>query len=113
MLPMTQYIAKIDHARNIRLCLFALAVMTITMLFPDAPAYAQSFDLNTAAENVLGVLNGPLARTAAVIAICVVGYLFFFGNVNRSVLVSVLIGIFLVFSAGWIVDTITGAGGAG
>ncbi|WP_069337686.1 TrbC/VirB2 family protein [Sphingobium yanoikuyae] len=85
----------------------ALAAL-IGMAFAD-PAYAQSANgITSMAQNILSWLTGGFAKTIAVIAIAIVGYRFLTGHVSLQSLIIVIIGIFIVFSAQWIVDTISG-----
>ncbi len=86
----------------------ALAVLAVSLLLSD-PAYAQATDgITSMAENIKNWLTGAFARTIAVIAVVIVGFMFFTGRASLGVLVTVIVGIFIVFSAQWIVDTITG-----
>jgi type IV secretory pathway VirB2 component (pilin) len=85
-----------------------LAVFAISMLLTD-PAYAQAADgVTSMAENIKTWLTGTFAKTIAVIAVVIVGFMFFTGRASLGLLVTVIVGIFIVFSAQWIVDTITG-----
>src|SRR3546814_1421224 len=54
------------------------------------------------------LLSNGLLRTLAIIAIIVVGLLWFLGRASVQMLVTVVVGVVIVFSAPWIVDTITG-----
>lgn len=80
-------------------------VAIVSMAFPD-PAYAQS--LESFASNVRGLLSSTLLRTLAVIAVIVTGLLWFTGRASTTVLVTVIIGIAIVFSADSIVGLIAG-----
>ncbi len=84
----------------------ALALVAIaSMAFPD-PAYAQN--LESFASKVRGLLSSTLLRTLAVIAVIVCGLLWFMGRASTAVLVTVIIGIAIVFSAESIVSLIAG-----
>jgi type IV secretion system protein VirB2 len=73
------------------------------------PAHAQGADgITSMAENIKTWLTGTFAKTIAVIAVVIVGFMFFTGRASLGLLVTVIVGIFIVFSAQWIVDTITG-----
>lgn len=80
-------------------------VVTVSMLNPD-PAYAQN--LESFASKVRGLLSSTLLRTLAVIAVIVTGLLWFTGRASTAVLVTVIIGIAIVFSADSIVGLIAG-----
>ena len=82
-----------------------LATMAVTFANPD-PAYAQN--LESFASKVRGLLSSTLLRTLAVIAVIVTGLLWFTGRASTAVLVTVIIGIAIVFSADAIVGAIAG-----
>ncbi len=83
--------------------------LTVTLIaslaIPD-PAYAQN--LESFASKVRGLLSSTLLRTLAVIAVIVTGLLWFTGRASTAVLVTVIIGIAIVFSADAIVGAIAG-----
>jgi type IV secretion system protein VirB2 len=82
-----------------------LAVVIVSVAIPD-PAYAQN--LESFASKVRGLLSSTLLRTLAVIAVIVTGLLWFTGRASTTVLVTVIIGIAIVFSADSIVGLIAG-----
>ena len=82
-----------------------VAAMAVTLANPD-PAYAQN--LESFASKVRGLLSSTLLRTLAVIAVIVTGLLWFTGRASTAVLVTVIIGIAIVFSADAIVGAIAG-----
>lgn len=84
----------------------ALAFAVVVSVFNPDPAYAQN--LETFASNVRGLLSSTLLRTLAVIAVIVCGLLWFTGRASTTVLVTVIIGIAIVFSADSIVGLIAG-----
>ena len=89
------------------LALIATALL-VSMLLSD-PAHAQAADgITSMAENIKTWLTGTFAKTISVIAVVIVGFMFFTGRASLGLLVTVIVGIFIVFSAQWIVDTITG-----
>jgi type IV secretion system protein VirB2 len=79
--------------------------LVISFANPD-PAYAQN--LESFASKVRGLLSSTLLRTLAVIAVIVTGLLWFTGRASTAVLVTVIIGIAIVFSADAIVGAIAG-----
>lgn len=81
------------------------AAVIISFVNPD-PAYAQN--LESFASKVRGLLSSTLLRTLAVIAVIVTGLLWFTGRASTAVLVTVIIGIAIVFSADAIVGAIAG-----
>jgi type IV secretory pathway VirB2 component (pilin) len=84
----------------------ALTVATIISFANPDPAYAQN--LESFASKVRGLLSSTLLRTLAVIAVIVTGLLWFTGRASTAVLVTVIIGIAIVFSADAIVGAIAG-----
>lgn len=84
----------------------ALAVVVMVSAFNPDPAYAQN--LESFASKVRGLLSSTLLRTLAVIAVIVCGLLWFTGRASTAVLVTVIIGIAIVFSADSIVGLIAG-----
>jgi type IV secretory pathway VirB2 component (pilin) len=84
----------------------ALTAATIISLAVPDPAYAQN--LESFASKVRGLLSSTLLRTLAVIAVIVTGLLWFTGRASTAVLVTVIIGIAIVFSADAIVGAIAG-----
>ena len=84
----------------------ALAAATIISCANPDPAYAQN--LESFASKVRGLLSSTLLRTLAVIAVIVTGLLWFTGRASTAVLVTVIIGIAIVFSADSIVGIIAG-----
>jgi type IV secretory pathway VirB2 component (pilin) len=76
-----------------------------SLVIPD-PAHAQN--LESFASKVRGLLSSTLLRTLAVIAVIVTGLLWFTGRASTAVLVTVIIGIAIVFSADAIVGAIAG-----
>lgn len=84
----------------------ALAVVVVVSMFNPDPAYAQN--LESFASKVRGLLSSTLLRTLAVIAVIVCGLLWFTGRASTAVLVTVIIGIAIVFSADSIVGLIAG-----
>jgi type IV secretory pathway VirB2 component (pilin) len=87
-----------------------VAALALLMVFGlSDPAHAQGADgITSMAENIKTWLTGTFAKTIAVIAVVIVGFMFFTGRASLGLLVTVIVGIFIVFSAQWIVDTITG-----
>ena len=84
----------------------ALPLALLASMLVAEPAYAQNFE--GLADNILGLLSNGLLRTLAIIALIVVGALWLTGRASVQMFVTVLIGIVIMFSAPWIVDTVTG-----
>jgi type IV secretory pathway VirB2 component (pilin) len=84
----------------------ALTIAVFMSCMVPEPAYAQN--LEAFASKVRGLLSSTLLRTLAVIAVIVTGLLWFTGRASTTVLVTVIIGIAIVFSADSIVGAIAG-----
>lgn len=86
-----------------------LALAGVVALATPDPALAQSANLEGFANNVLGLLSSGLLRALAIIAVIIAGAGWLMGRVNTGGLVTVIIGIAIIFSAPWIVDQIAGS----
>jgi type IV secretion system protein VirB2 len=53
------------------------------------------------------LLTGTIAKVIAAIAIVLCGFATMAGRLDKGVFMSILVGIVMIFSAGWIVDQIT------
>ena len=84
----------------------ALALVIVVSAFNPEPAYAQN--LESFATKVRSLLSSTLLRTLAVIAVIVTGLLWFTGRASTAILVTVIIGIAIVFSADSIVGIVAG-----
>jgi type IV secretory pathway VirB2 component (pilin) len=84
----------------------ALSAVVIVLIANPDPAYAQN--LESFASKVRALLSSALLRTLAVIAVIVTGLLWFTGRASTPILVTVIIGMAIVFSAESIVGLIAG-----
>lgn len=89
------------------------ALAGVMLMMMPVPAWAQSSGQNqtevgTMVTAILNLLTGPIAKGLAMIALVIAGIMFFFGHGNKALLGSIIVGCFIVFGAGWIVDTISG-----
>ena len=82
----------------------------VTMLLVE-PAFAQGElePLENLADFVVNFLTGAFARSVAIIAVAVLGYLGLTGRLRWSIAGSIIAGIALIFGAATIVDAISGA----
>jgi type IV secretion system protein VirB2 len=100
-------IVKNVKARWTHSCALAGVWMALTPL----PAWAQGQNqtqVDSMVQSILNLLTGPIAKGLAMIALVIAGIMFFFGHGNKALLGSIIVGCFIVFGAGWIVDTISG-----
>lgn len=78
-------------------------LVALASLLSAEPAIAQT-NLESFGQSVLNLLSNGLLRTVAILAIIAAGFGWLTGRVNTGALVTVIIGIALIFSAPWIVD---------
>lgn len=87
----------------------ALAGVTLAMMpMPARAQAANQTEVESMVNSILNLLTGPIAKGLAAIALVIAGIMFFFGHGNKGLLGSIIVGCFIVFGAGWIVDTISG-----
>lgn len=82
-------------------------LVALTLLLSAEPAFAQT-NLESFGQSVLDLLSNGLLRIVAILAIIAAGFGWLTGRVNTGALVTVIIGIALIFSAPWIVDQLQG-----
>ncbi len=88
----------------------ALAVVS-SALIPDL-AYAQSAaPVEGILEWFVGVLQGNVARSLAIIAVCFLGFLFLTGRMAWQGAISIVIGIAIIFGAAELVDAMKSSAG--
>lgn len=87
----------------------ALLAFCTTLLFVE-PASAQELaPLENIADFLVSFLTGAFARSVAIIAVAVLGYLGLTGRLRWGVAGSVIAGIAIIFGAATIVDAISGS----
>jgi len=99
--------ARIDalspRRRTLARILSMFGLVALASLLSAEPALAQT-NLESFGQSVLNLLSNGLLRTVAILAIIAAGFGWLTGRVNTGALVTVIIGIALIFSAPWIVD---------
>lgn len=82
---------------------------TVALVAP-APALAQDMGGNIGAfiQNIIDLLNSNVIRGLAIIAIIITGIVWMFGHIDLRRAGTVVVAIIVIFSAGAIVDIITG-----
>jgi type IV secretion system protein VirB2 len=87
-----------------------IVILISTLLIPaEAIAQATATSLNDGATSLYDLLTGPLAKTVAAIAIVVLGYFTLSGQLDKRWVVSIVIGIALIFGAEGLVDLFAGS----
>lgn len=85
-------------------------VFTLTLLMTQSGwAQGQLEPLENLADFVVDFLTGAFARSVAIIAVAVLGYLGLTGRLRWAIAGSVIAGIALIFGAATIVDAISGS----
>lgn len=78
-----------------------------------ANAYAQqAAPVEGVLEWVVGVLQGSMARSAGVIAVCVLGYLALIGHMMWVRVLQVAMGMAFIFGGAALVDAVRGSMGS-
>jgi len=82
--------------------MFCVALVLLVM--PDLGMAQDLQPINEISEYIEGFLTGRLATSMAVIAVAIVGYLFWVGRVEATAALGVVAGIAIVFGASQIVS---------
>ncbi|RVC62518.1 MAG: hypothetical protein EOQ48_21785 [Mesorhizobium sp.] len=103
-----------DYKKAGKFALQFMAAAAIGTALAPASAYAQSAaPVEGVLEWFVGVLQGSIARSFGIIAVCFLGFLAMTGRLVWMMALSIIIGIALVFGAAALVDSIRStAGGA-
>ena len=92
-----------------RIVIIGLSLLALTSLLTD-PAFAQAGGtlrpVESALDFVVRALQGTIARSAAIIAVCALGYLAIVGRITWFFCLSVVLGIAFIFGAATVVDAI-------
>ncbi|CAN7708611.1 TrbC/VirB2 family protein [Rhizobium sp. LjRoot98] len=89
-----------------------LALLTTGMALAPSFAYAQSAGpVEGILEWFVGVLQGNVARSLAIIAVCFLGFLFLTGRMAWQGAISIVIGIAIIFGAAQLVDAMKSSAG--
>ena len=89
-----------------------ILIAGVGMVLSPELAFAQSA---APVESILawfvGVLQGNVARSVAIIAVCFLGYLFLTGRMAWQMAFSIIIGIAIIFGAATLVDAMKSSTG--
>lgn len=90
---------------------FAISAVFAMVLTPEI-AYAQSAaPIEGILDWFVGVLQGNVARSVAIIAVCFLGFLFLTGRMAWQMAFSIVIGIAIIFGAAELVDAMKSSAG--
>ncbi|WP_162244991.1 MULTISPECIES: TrbC/VirB2 family protein [unclassified Rhizobium] len=89
-----------------------LTLLTAGLALAPDLAYAQSAaPVEGILEWFVGVLQGNVARSLAIIAVCFLGFLFLTGRMAWQGAISIVIGIAIIFGAAQLVDAMKSSAG--
>ena len=89
---------------------YRIVFSVLLLLALSKPALAQELaPLENIADFIVNFLTGAFARSVAIIAVAVLGYLGLTGRLRWGVAGSVIAGIAIIFGAVTIVDAISGS----
>lgn len=96
-------------SRNKHKNLLTISVLAIVLTLTPQYAFAQLTPVEDMATSVQAFLTGTFARSAAAIAIAVIGYRWFSGRMELGRALTICAGIVLILGAPAIVGWIDGA----
>lgn len=85
------------------------AMITGILVISLMPEVAMAAPWDNAANKVLEIMTGGLARTLAILAVVACGVMAMFGKLSWDWAIKIVIGIVLIFGATTVVDMIIGA----
>lgn len=92
--------------------ILSLTVLATSIALSPELAYAQSAaPVEGILEWFVGVLQGSVARSLAIIAVCFLGFLFLTGRMAWQGAISIVIGIAMIFGAAELVDAMKSSAG--
>lgn len=105
----TSYITNAQQKRKSSGRTVSTIAMMLVILFFMAPELAMAEPWDAAAQKVLDIFTGGLARTLAIIAVIACGIAAIAGKLSWDWAIKIIIGIVLIFGAAAIVDYIISA----
>lgn len=92
--------------------ILSLAMLATPAALVPEFAYAQSAaPIEGILDWFVGVLQGNVARSFMIIAVCFLGFLFLSGRMAWQVAISIIIGIAIIFGAAELVDAMKSSAG--
>lgn len=99
-------------SRSRRKIVLWMALASVAAVLVPELAYAQSAaPVEGILEWFVGVLQGNVARSLAIIAVCFLGFLFLTGRMAWQGAISIVIGIAIIFGAAELVDAMKSSAG--
>lgn len=99
-------------SRSRRKIVLWMALASVGAVLVPELAYAQSAaPVEGILEWFVGVLQGNVARSLAIIAVCFLGFLFLTGRMAWQGAISIVIGIAIIFGAAELVDAMKSSAG--
>lgn len=91
--------------------LIAAAILVLSMHPAAAQTAGGTGSLTTFLTNIVTVLTGTGGTAIAVLAVGLCGVATMFGAISARTLGGVVVGVAILFSSAWVVQTITGTAG--
>ena len=107
----TAYLANAAAKREVSAKTLTMICMLLIALFFMAPELAMAEPWDSAAQKVLDIFTGGLARTLAIIAVIACGIAAIAGKLSWDWAIKIIIGLVFIFGAAAIVDYIISAVG--
>jgi type IV secretion system protein VirB2 len=83
--------------------------VAVTVLSPSLAFAQDAAPIQGALDWLIGLLQGAIARSVAIVAVCFLGFLAMTGRLAWGLAGSIIIGIALVFGATSLVDSLRSA----
>ena len=87
------------------------AIATLCVALPEIAHAQQAAPVEKVLTWFTKVLQGSLARSVAIIAVCFLGFMFLTGRMQWTIAFSIIIGIGIIFGAATLVDAMRAAAG--
>lgn len=92
-------------------CAKLAAVAALCLTLPEIAHAQDAAPVEGVLDWFVGVLQGNLARSVAIIAVCFLGFMFLTGRMMWNVAFSIIVGIAIIFGAATLVDAMRSAAG--
>jgi type IV secretion system protein VirB2 len=87
------------------------SLAALCMALPEIAHAQDAAPVEGVLDWFVGVLQGNLARSVAIIAVCFLGFMFLTGRMMWNVAFSIIVGIAIIFGAATLVDAMRSAAG--
>ena len=94
----------VRRASNLAFTAAALLLLSAEGAFAQGSGGTNSF--TSFVTNMVTLITGPLGQASSVLAIAIAGITCMFGGIAMRTLGNTIVGVAIVFSAAWIVNTL-------